>query len=474
MPGGSTQSYETLGPILTSIAAIAEGEPCVTHVGTDGAGHFVKMVHNGIEYADMQLIAEAYDLIRQGTGKSPAEIADIFAEWNTGELESYLIEITAEVLRQVDAATGEPLVDVILDEAGAKGTGAWTVQNALDLGVPDLGHRRGRLRAQPLVEARPARGGRPTCPAPSSAWTVDAADADAFIEDVRRALYASKIIAYSQGFDEIIAGAEQFGWDINKGDIAKIWRAGCIIRARFLNRIAEAYAEDPGLVAARRRAVLPRRRRRRAGELAPRRRRSRRSRASRRPRSRRRSRTTTASAPSACPPRSCRASATSSARTPTSASTSRASSTRCGRATAARSRRRPRRTSRWSGRRRGASGCRSRRGDVRAPSPTTGSRCANERTFLAWIRTALALLAGGVLLHQFATELGPRPAVIVLSVGLGVVAAVLSVVSYTRWRAQRDRDAAWAVRCRSAGVLPTLAGACLLASAVLVVLLLIG
>ena len=139
MPGGSDESWVTLGPILKSIAAIAEGEPCVTHVGHDGAGHFVKMVHNGIEYADMQLIAEAYDLIRRGTGKSPAEIADIFAEWNRGELECYLIEITAEVLRQVDAETGKPLVDVILDQAGAKGTGAWTVQTALDLGIPVSG-----------------------------------------------------------------------------------------------------------------------------------------------------------------------------------------------------------------------------------------------------------------------------------------------------------------------------------------------
>lgn len=141
MPGGSDESWETLGPIFRSIAAKApeDGEPCVTHVGHDGAGHFVKMIHNGIEYSDMQLIGEAYDLIRRGTGKSPAEIADVFSEWNTGELESYLIEITADVLRQVDAETGTPLVDVILDQAGAKGTGAWTVQSALDLGVPVSG-----------------------------------------------------------------------------------------------------------------------------------------------------------------------------------------------------------------------------------------------------------------------------------------------------------------------------------------------
>lgn len=248
MPGGSAESYETLGPILASIAAVAEGEPCVTHVGTDGAGHFVKMVHNGIEYADMQLIAEAYDLIRQGTGKSPAEIADIFAEWNTGELESYLIEITAEVLRQTDRATGQPLVDVILDEAGAKGTGAWTVQNALYLGVPVSGIAEA-VFARSLSSRRAQREAAADLPGPSTAWTVAEGDADAFVEDVRRALYASKIIAYSQGFDEIVAGAEQFGWDIRKGDIAKIWRAGCIIRARFLNRIAEAYEADPGLVA---------------------------------------------------------------------------------------------------------------------------------------------------------------------------------------------------------------------------------
>ena len=248
MPGGSAESYETLGPILASIAAVAEGEPCVTHVGTDGAGHFVKMVHNGIEYADMQLIAEAYDLIRQGTGKSPAEIADIFADWNSGELESYLIEITAEVLRQTDAATGEPLVDVILDEAGAKGTGAWTVQNALELGVPTSGIAEA-VFARSLSSKRAQREAASDLPGPSSEWKVAEGDTDAFVEDVRRALYASKIIAYSQGFDEIVAGAEQFGWDIHKGDIAKIWRAGCIIRARFLNRIAEAYADDPSLVA---------------------------------------------------------------------------------------------------------------------------------------------------------------------------------------------------------------------------------
>ncbi|WP_264371300.1 NADP-dependent phosphogluconate dehydrogenase [Protaetiibacter intestinalis] len=246
MPGGSDESWVTLGPILKSIAAVAEGEPCVTHVGHDGAGHFVKMIHNGIEYADMQLIAEAYDLIRKGTGKTPAEIADIFAEWNRGELESYLIEITAEVLRQVDASTGAPLVDVILDQAGAKGTGAWTVQTALDLGVPVSGIAEA-VFARSLSSKPAQRAAAADLPGPDE--TLDVSDPEAFVEDVRQALYASKIIAYSQGFDAIVAGAEQYGWDIKKGDIAAIWRGGCIIRAQFLNRITEAYAADPGLVA---------------------------------------------------------------------------------------------------------------------------------------------------------------------------------------------------------------------------------
>jgi 6-phosphogluconate dehydrogenase len=244
MPGGSDESWTTLGPILTSIAAVAEGEACVTHVGHDGAGHFVKMVHNGIEYADMQLIAEAYDLIRRGTGKTPAEIADVFAEWNRGELESYLIEITAEVLRQTDAETGRPLVDVIVDQAGAKGTGAWTVQTALSLGVPVSGIAEATF-ARSLSSHSEQREVSRELPGPVEALTVD--DADAFIEKIRLALYASKIVAYSQGFDEIRAGAAEYGWKIDLGAIAGIWRGGCIIRAQFLNRITEAYAQTPDL-----------------------------------------------------------------------------------------------------------------------------------------------------------------------------------------------------------------------------------
>jgi len=243
MPGGSAEAWETLGPILRSIAAVVDGEPCVTHIGTDGAGHFVKMIHNGIEYADMQLIAEAYDLIRRGTGKSPAEIADVFTEWNKGELESYLIEITAEVLRQVDASTGKPLVDVILDEAGSKGTGVWTVQTALALGTPVSGIAEA-VFARGLSSHREQRALAAGMPGPDS-FTVT--DADAFIEDVRQALYASKIVAYSQGFDAIRAGAAEYNWHINLGEVARIWRGGCIIRAQFLNRITEAYRTDESL-----------------------------------------------------------------------------------------------------------------------------------------------------------------------------------------------------------------------------------
>jgi 6-phosphogluconate dehydrogenase len=244
MPGGSAEAYETLGPILATIAAVAEGELWVTHIGTDGAGHFVKMIHNGIEYADMQLIGEAYDLIRRGTGKTPAEIADVFAEWNRGELESYLIEITSEVLRQVDAETGHPLVDVIVDQAGSKGTGVWTVQTALALGTPVSGIAEA-VFARGLSSHPEQRDVASTLPGPAAPWTV--ADPDGFIEDVRLALYASKIVAYSQGFDAIAAGATEYGWDIDKGSVAKIWRGGCIIRAQFLNRIAESYEADAGL-----------------------------------------------------------------------------------------------------------------------------------------------------------------------------------------------------------------------------------
>ena len=245
MPGGTKEAYKTLGPILESIAAIAEGEPCVTHVGSDGAGHFVKMIHNGIEYADMQLIAESYDLLRQSGGYSPSEIAGIFSEWNKSELESYLIEITAEVLKQVDAKTGKPFVDIVVDAAGSKGTGVWTVQTALDQGVPVSGIAEA-VFARSLSSQTEQRQGKPDLPANSQKWNV--ADKQAFVESVRRALYASKIVAYSQGFDAIRAGAKEFGWEINLGEVARIWRGGCIIRAQFLNRITDAYRKNPDLL----------------------------------------------------------------------------------------------------------------------------------------------------------------------------------------------------------------------------------
>ena len=245
MPGGSKESYEHLGPILRSIAAVAEGEACVTHIGSDGAGHFVKMIHNGIEYADMQLIAEAYDILRKAGGLNPIEISRVLTEWNAGELESYLIEITAEVLAQVDQKTGEPLVDVILDAAGSKGTGVWTVQNALDLGTPVSGIAEA-VFARSLSSQAAQRAGAPEYSAGDTIWEI--ADQGAFIEDVRQALYASKIVAYAQGFDAIRAGALENNWDINLGEVAKIWRGGCIIRAQFLNRISDAYKQDSKLL----------------------------------------------------------------------------------------------------------------------------------------------------------------------------------------------------------------------------------
>ncbi|HJG56077.1 NADP-dependent phosphogluconate dehydrogenase [Corynebacterium xerosis] len=246
MPGGPAESYESLGPLLESVSAHVDGVPCCTHISTDGAGHFVKMVHNGIEYADMQVIGEAYQLLRDAAGMTPAEIADVFREWNAGDLDSYLVEITAEVLSQVDAETGKPLVDVIVDAAGQKGTGRWTVKAALDLGIPTTGIGEAvfaRALSSSLDQRAAARD------LPSGEVTGGPEDRDEFIEKVRRALYASKIVAYSQGFDEINAGAAEYGWDIDRGALATIWRGGCIIRARFLNRIKEAYDRNPELPA---------------------------------------------------------------------------------------------------------------------------------------------------------------------------------------------------------------------------------
>jgi len=245
MPGGTRASYERVAEMLTAISAKVDGTPCCTYIGPDGAGHFVKMVHNGIEYADIQLIAETYDFLRQALGMTPAELAAVFREWNQGELQSYLIEITANVLAKTDDATNIPLVDVIEDEAEQKGTGRWTSESALELGVPLTGiteavfarmlssQKAQRVRAAEIL-AGPAAA-RAASPTPS------------LVDDVRDALYASKIVAYAQGFEHLRAGSKEFGWNLDLGALATIWRGGCIIRAQFLDRIKDAYAESPDL-----------------------------------------------------------------------------------------------------------------------------------------------------------------------------------------------------------------------------------
>jgi len=243
MPGGTRESYQRVAEMLTAISAKVDGVPCCTYIGPDGAGHFVKMVHNGIEYADIQLIAETYDFLRQALAMSPADLAAVFREWNQGELQSYLIEITANVLAKRDGSSA--LVDAIDDKAEQKGTGRWTSESALELGVPLTGiteavfarmlssQKADRVKASSVL-AGPKPGGSTS----SKAGLVD---------DVRDALYASKIVAYAQGFEHLRAGSEEFGWDLDLGALATIWRGGCIIRAQFLDRIKEAYAESPDL-----------------------------------------------------------------------------------------------------------------------------------------------------------------------------------------------------------------------------------
>ncbi len=248
MVGGSEAAWARLRPLLTPIAAraavpgAAEAVACVAHIGTDGAGHFVKMVHNGIEYADMQLIAEACTILRDDLGLSPARIAEVLTEWNAGELESYLIEVTAEVLAHTDAQTGLPFVDIVADEAGAKGTGAWTAKVGLDLGVP-VPTIAEAVFARSQSQSRDLRAQGERIAGPAAGGQADAGDRlGERIETVRQALFAGKILAYVQGFDEIAAGARAYGWDIDLGELASIWRAGCIIRARVLDRIVAAYA----------------------------------------------------------------------------------------------------------------------------------------------------------------------------------------------------------------------------------------
>ncbi|OAB36858.1 phosphogluconate dehydrogenase (NADP(+)-dependent, decarboxylating) [Paenibacillus macquariensis subsp. defensor] len=245
MPGGQKDAYELVEPILTAISAKVDGEPCSTYIGEDGAGHYVKMVHNGIEYGDMQLIGEAYHLLKDVLNLSTAELHDIFTEWNQGELDSYLIEITADIFKKTDPDTGKPMVDVILDSAGQKGTGKWTSQSALDLGVP-LSIITESVFARfisAMKEERVAASKLLSGPAVSS---YDG-DPKEFIEAVRKALYTSKIASYAQGFAQMRAASDEYKWDLNYGRIAMIFRGGCIIRARFLQNIKDAYDRNPDL-----------------------------------------------------------------------------------------------------------------------------------------------------------------------------------------------------------------------------------
>ncbi len=245
MPGGDRDAYEKIRPIWEAIAAKVPDGPCVTYIGPAGSGHFVKMVHNGIEYGDMQLIAEAYGLFRDGFGLNTDETADIFDEWNRGDLESYLIEITAKILRVKEPETGKPLIDLVLDKAGQKGTGKWTSQIALDLGVP-IPTIDAAIVARILSSQKDARvaaskqlGGRTT-------GNLDRLS-DTMKGYVHDALYASKICSYAQGMNLIKAGSDEFGWNINLSEVARIWQGGCIIRAKFLGRIKEAYLRNPSL-----------------------------------------------------------------------------------------------------------------------------------------------------------------------------------------------------------------------------------
>ncbi|TBM00973.1 NADP-dependent phosphogluconate dehydrogenase [Hafnia paralvei] len=245
MPGGQKHAYELVAPILKKIAAVAEdGEACVTYIGSDGAGHYVKMVHNGIEYGDMQLIAEAYSLLKHGLNMSNDDLASTFTEWNKGELNSYLIDITKDIFTKKDE-DGKYLVDVILDEAANKGTGKWTSQSSLDLGEPlslitesVFARYISSLKDQRIAASKVLSGPK------AQVFSGDKAE---FIEKVRRALYLGKIVSYAQGFSQLRAASEEYKWDLNYGEIAKIFRAGCIIRAQFLQKITDAYAQDASI-----------------------------------------------------------------------------------------------------------------------------------------------------------------------------------------------------------------------------------
>ena len=338
MPGGSPQAWPLVKDIFQAICAkTPDGAPCCDWMGEDGAGHFVKMVHNGIEYGDMQLICEAYQLLKEGLGMSNEEMHAVFAEWNKGELDSYLIEITRDILGYKDE-NGEYVVDKILDTAGQKGTGKWTSVSSLDLGMPADADRRGGVRALPeRHEGRP-RGGLQDPEAGRN--SSSRATRRLFVEDIRQALLASKIVSYAQGFMLLREAAKEYHWNLNYGGIALVWRAGCIIRSAFLGKIKEAFDRNPGLgnllLDQYFRGVIERCQTSWRRVVARAVRRAFRSRPSPP-----RWRSTMATAARACPPTCCKPSAITSAPTPTSASTSRAasSSTPTGRGRAATSRR---------------------------------------------------------------------------------------------------------------------------------------
>jgi 6-phosphogluconate dehydrogenase len=244
MPGGPREGYAIVEPIFTKIAAQVDGTPCCTYIGEGGAGHYVKMVHNGIEYADMQLIAEAYHLLKSGLGLSNDELADIFGEWNRGDLDSFLIQITEQIFRTKDPEGDGYLADKVLDRAAQKGTGKWTSQSSLDLGVPVTAITEA-VFARFLSALKDERvAASQILPGPSG---LVEGDKTAFINNVREALYASKVVAYAQGFDQMLKAAKEYGWTLDPGAIATIWRGGCIIRARFLDRIKEAYEQQRDL-----------------------------------------------------------------------------------------------------------------------------------------------------------------------------------------------------------------------------------
>ncbi|MFP3122029.1 NADP-dependent phosphogluconate dehydrogenase [Ectobacillus funiculus] len=245
MPGGQKEAYELVEPILQAISAKVDGDPCCTYIGPNGAGHYVKMVHNGIEYGDMQLISESYFILKNVLGLEAEELHKVFAEWNKGELDSYLIEITADIFTKIDDETGKPLVDVILDTAGQKGTGKWTSQNALDLGVPlpiitesVFSRFMSAMKEERVIASQQLRG--------PEVKSFEGNKAE-LIEAVRRALYMSKICSYAQGFAQMRAASEEYDWNLSYGDIAMIFRGGCIIRAQFLQKIKDAYDRDANL-----------------------------------------------------------------------------------------------------------------------------------------------------------------------------------------------------------------------------------